>query len=172
MSRTRALIEAYSRTPDQEREAPEQGASEADRKDGEEALLRALDFLDTCLLPLEAESQRPHDSVDGAGAAIASSAEVEAPHSTWHLPRGLLYWLSVAAAASVTWRLSGSVLHSAVAVLTASASVILLELALRTIDPHAARRLGLARGRSDALIYGSAGVGLGIAGGIAIAYFV
>jgi hypothetical protein len=172
VSRTRALIEAYSRTPDQEREAPEQGgASEADREDREEALVRALDFLDACLLPLDADFPRRLDSLDGAGAAIAS-AEIEAPHSTWHLPRGLLYWLSVAGAASVTWRLSGSVLHSAVAVLTASASVILLELALRTIDPRAARRLGLARGRSDALIYGAAGVGLGIAGGIAIAYFV
>jgi hypothetical protein len=87
------------------------------------------------------------------------------------VPRGLIYWLSVAAAASVTWRLNGSLLDSAIAALIASAAVILLELVLRTIDPRIARRLGLARGRFDVVMYG-AGAALGIAAGIAIAYLV
>jgi hypothetical protein len=167
VSRARALIEAYSSTPDQQRERGEAGNTA--REEGEAAIVRALDFLDSCLLPLPDD---PSSSLERrTQAAAARPATIEPTHSAWRLPRGLLYWLSVAGAAGVTWRASGSLLHAAIAALLASAVIILLELALRTIDPRIARRLGLARARPDALMYG-AGALLGVAGGIAIAYLV
>ena len=174
MSRSRALIEAYASPPDQRREAPGQGATpETDREDGEDAVVRAFDFLDSCVLPLEAHPARALEQTDESTAAAGSvsAPTVEPKHSAWRVPRGLVYWVSVAAAASITWRVSASLLDSAIAALTASAVVILVELALRTIDPRIARRLGLARGRSDAVMY-AAGAVLGIAAGIAIPYLL
>jgi hypothetical protein len=172
MSCSRALIEAYASPPNQRREAPGQGATpETAREDGEDAVVRAFDFLDSCVLPLEAHPARSLEQSGESTAALVRLPTVEPKHSAWRLPRGLVYWLSVAAAAAITWRLSASLLDSAIAALTASAVVILAELALRTIDPRIARRLGLARGRSDALMY-AAGAVLGIAAGIAIPYLL
>jgi hypothetical protein len=169
VSRARALIEAYSSTPDQQRERGE--AEKTPREEGEAAIVRALDFLDSCLLPLADDPSSSLERRTQAAAAVAPPVAIEPTHSAWRLPRGLLYWLSVAGAAGLTWRLSASLLRAAIAALLASAVIILLELALRTIDPRIARRLGLARGRSDALMYG-AGALLGVAGGVAIAYLV
>jgi hypothetical protein len=174
MSRSRALIEAYASPPDQRHEASAQDAPpEGDRGIDEDALVRAFDFLDSCVLPLEAHParalQRPGESTRVADSVSLPTAEPK--HSAWRLPRGLVYWLSVAAAATITWRLSTSLLDSAIAALTASAVVILVELALRTIDPQIARRLGLARERSDAVMY-AAGAALGIGAGIAIPYLL
>jgi hypothetical protein len=172
MSRSRALIEAYASPPDQRHEASAQDAlPEGDRDIDEDAVVRAFDFLDSCVLPLEAHPSRALQQPDES-TPVADSVSlpiVEPKHSAWRLPRGLIYWLSVAAAATITWRLTTSLLDSAIAALTASAVVILVELALRTIDPRIARRLGLARGRSDAVMY-AAGAALGVGAGIAIPY--
>ena len=144
MSRTRALIEAYSSTPDQQRQRGKGGTTDPEER--EAALARALDFLDSCLRSL---TDAPTSSLEPPAelpAAVAPPQAVAPKLSAWRLPRGLIYWLSVGGAASVTWRLSGSLLRAAIAALLASAAIILLELALRTIDPRIARRLGLARG--------------------------
>jgi hypothetical protein len=169
VSRTRALIEAYSSTPDQQRERGEGGATDPEER--EAALARALDFLDSCLRSLTDAPMSSLERPAELAAAVAPPQAIEPKHPAWRLPRGLIYWLSVGGAASVTWRLSASLLRAAIAALVASAAIILLELALRTIDPRIARRLGLARGRSDALMYGAAAL-TGVAGGIAIAYLV
>jgi hypothetical protein len=175
MSRSRALIEAYASPPDQRHEASAQDAlHEGDREIDEDAIVRAFDFLDSCVLPLEAHPSRAVQQPDEESTPAADSVSlpiVEPKHSAWRLPRGLIYWLSVAAAATITWRLTTSLLDSAIAALTASAVVILVELALRTIDPRIARRLGLARGRSDAVMY-AAGAALGVGAGIAIPYLL
>jgi hypothetical protein len=173
MSRSRALIEAYASTPDQRLvEVSGRGATpETDREDGEEALVRTLDFLDSCLLPFEAEPATALEQPGETTAVADPMPTVEPKHWAWRVPRGLVYWLSVAAAASITWRATASLLESAIAALTASAVVILVELALRAIDPRIARRLGFARGRSDALMC-AAGAVLGIAAGVAIPYLL
>ena len=169
MSRTRALIEAYSSTPDQQRQRGKGGTTDPEER--EAALARALDFLDSCLHSLADAPTSSFERPAEPAAAVAPPQAIEPKYSAWRLPRGLIYWLSVGGAASVTWRLSASLLRAAIAALVASAAIILLELALRTIDPRIARRLGLARGRSDALMYGAAALA-GVAGGIAIAYLV
>lgn len=171
MSRSRALIEAYSSTPVPKAEtAKRTHAGEATPEAGDAAVVRALDFLDACLRPFtdldpRSSPERPAE----LDVAVAPPQAVAPKHFAWRLPRGLIYWLSVGGAASASWRLSASLLRTAIAALLASAAVILLELALRTIDPRIARRLGLARGRSDVLMYGAAALA-GVAGGIAIAY--
>jgi uncharacterized protein YjeT (DUF2065 family) len=197
VSRSRALIEAYALTPDRQREAPQRGGlAEPASEEGEgNAIVQALDFLDSCVLPFTeqdpsrytgpAEDTVGPTTVDGpttvevpdSTAAAASSAprarEQALPpkHSAWRVPRGLIYWLSIGAAASTMWRQSSSLLQVAIAALVASALVIVLELALRMINPRIARRLGLARGQSDAAMYG-AGAVLGLVAGIAIVYLV
>jgi hypothetical protein len=176
VSRTRALIEAYALTPEQQREAQERtrNANES-QDDSEAALVRALDFLDSCLRPLtETGAGRTHEEAAVTGVATAAAAPpaaLEPRHSAWRLPRGLVYWLGVVAAASVTWRMSASLLDAAIAGLLASAAIIILEIVLRMIDPRVARRLGLARGRAGALMYGASAF-FGVAAGIAIAYLV
>ena len=173
MSRSRALIEAYASAPDRQREGREQSENaDLNPEDSDAGLVRALDFLDSCVLPFSEAD--PAGTLERRVAAAAAAPSPLAPgpkHSAWRVPRGLVYWLNVAAAAGVTWRLTASVVQSVIAALIASAAVILLELVLRMIDPRIARRLGLAEGRSDVAMYGAATI-LGIGGGIAIAYFV
>lgn len=172
MSGNRALIEAYSSRPKEQEETREEDEHAPTRQaEAEAAVVRALDFLDSCVLPFDESDPESATEPPETAAVTAPSATVEPRHSAWRLPRGLLYWVSVAAAAGVTWRLSGSLLDSAIAALVASAAVILLEIGLRTIDPRIARRLGLAQGRFDVVMF-SAAAALGLAAGIAIAYLL
>jgi uncharacterized membrane protein len=167
VSRTRVLIEAYGLPPGREREEQDESRNVATKKDEREAaLVRALDFLDSCLSGFgetdEATVVEPRTEL---------LATPEPKHVALQIPRGLLYWVSVVTAATVSWRLNESLLHAAIASLLASATIIVLEIVLRLIDPRMARRLGLAQGRTDALIY-SAAACFGIAAGAAIAYLV
>jgi hypothetical protein len=166
VSRTRVLIEAYGFAPEREREEQDESRNVALKQgEREAALVRALDFLDSCLTfgeAQEATTVEPHTELP---------ATPEPKHAAWRIPRGLLYWVSVVAAAAVSWRLNKSLLHAATASLLASATIIALEIVLRMIDPRIARRLGLARGRTGAVIYGAAAC-FGIAAGAVIAYLV
>jgi hypothetical protein len=167
VSKTRVLIEAYGLPPKKEREEQDESRNVAIKQDEREAaLVRALDFLDSCLSTFGEAEQ---------ATAVESRTELpatpEPKHVAWRIPRGLLYWMSVVTAATVSWRLNESLLHAAIAWLLASATIIALEIVLRMIDPRIARRLGLAQGRTDAVMYG-AGACFGIAAGTAIAYLV
>jgi hypothetical protein len=159
-------------------------------------LLKALDFLDTCLLP-EARFERglpPADSGARSAAAAdtaASGVTVDVPAlqtaapegpaaapadrnsqaANWRIPRGLLYWFGVGVAGGTTWRLTSSLYEMTVAALAASAALIGLELLLRVIDPRLARRLGFARTQQGASFYG-AGAALGVGTGLVIAHII
>ena len=179
MSRSRALIEAYGLTQNRQREAPRRGdKTSSEERDGNAAIVQALDFLDSCVLPFKEQHPSRHigpaedtvvpNTLEPPGSAAAAGS---AKHSVWRVPRGLIYWLSIGAAASTMWRQSSSLYRVAIAALAASAVIILLELALRMVNPRIARRLGLARVQSDAAMYG-AGAALGLVAGIAIVYLV
>jgi hypothetical protein len=171
VSRTRALIEAYASPPDRGHGAPEQADERGTEDDRDAALRHAFDFVDDCVRGIGERERATHLS-DVAALEVAAAPETPEPrHMAWRVPRGLLYWLSIGAAASIAWRLTTSVLLSAIAALAASAVIILLELVLRMINPRFARRLGLAAGRSDAAMFAAAAL-FGIGAGVAIAYLV
>jgi hypothetical protein len=167
VSRTRVLIDAYGLPPNRERGDQDESRNVATKQDEREAaLVAALDFLDSCLSAYGETDQGT------AAERRTESPETPAPkHEAWRIPRGLLYWMSVVTAATVSWRLNESLLHAAIASLLASATVIALEIVLRMIDPRIARRLGLAQGRTDAVMYGAAAC-FGIAAGAVMAYLV
>lgn len=190
MSRSRAPIEAYGLTQNRQREAPQRGDKTAsEERVGNAAIVQALDFLDSCVLPFKEQHPSRHigpaedtvvpNTVEPPGSAAAAGSpalltrepRLAPKHSAWRVPRGLIYWLSIGAAASTMWRQSSSLYRVAIAALAASAVIILLELALRMVNPRIARRLGLARVQSDAAMYG-AGAALGLVAGIAIVYLV
>jgi hypothetical protein len=193
-SRTRSLIEAYGSTPDQPVEDLEAADPPAAPQQGDPGLLRALEFLDACVLPPPDLGRSPPPpesravSTGGdspglrvamantamqrpAGPAIPESAPTDraSRFAGWQVPRGLLYWLGVGAAAGAAWRLTSSPFGMAVAALAASAVLIGLELLLRMIDPRLAHRLGFARAQRGAAFYG-AGVALGVGTGLAVAH--
>ena len=147
----------------------EQGKRPLRKEDSE--LLRALEFLDACLLPepdvergpprtdSDARSEAAADTAASGvmvddpalqstaapampGTALADHDSRVAPRR--RIPRGLLYWFGVGVAAGATWRLTSSLYETAVAALVVSAVLIGLELLLRLVDPRIARRLGFA----------------------------
>jgi hypothetical protein len=160
-------------------------------------LLKALDFLDACLLPEPHVERRLPPADPGAKSvaatdtaasevtmddpvlqtAAAPAAPAAAPAdrasraANWRIPRGLLYWFGVGVAGGTTWRLTSSLYEMTVAALAASAALIGLELLLRVIDPRFARRLGFARTHEGASFYG-AGAALGVGTGLAIAHII
>jgi hypothetical protein len=188
-SRTRGLIEAYGSTPHEPVEDLEADDAPALPHDGDPGVLSALEFLEACVLPLPDLKRGPPpadpqagptttvaDSADPAMQARAAPAVPDAAPTDrdsrlahWRVPRGLLYWLGVGAAAGAAWRLTSSPFEIAVAALVASAALIGLELLLRLIDPRLARRLGFARARRGAAFYG-ASVALGVGTGLAVAH--
>jgi hypothetical protein len=157
-------------------------------------LLKALDFLDACLLP-EPHVERGLPPADPGAKSVAATdtaaSEVTmddpvlqtaaAPAATpadrasraanWRIPRGLLYWLGGGVAGGTTWRRTSSLYEMTVAALAASAALIGLELLLRVIDPRFARRLGFARTHEGASFYG-AGAALGVGTGLVIAHII
>jgi hypothetical protein len=191
-SRTRSLIEAYGSTPDPPLEDLE-AADPSATPEGDPGLLRALEFLDACVLPPPGlgRSSPPPDTqaistgdsrglrVAAANAAVQTPAGPAIPDSAptdrdsrfagRQVPRGLLYWLGVGAAAGAAWRLTTSPFGMAVAALVASAILIALELLLRMIDPRFAHRLGFARAQRGTAFYG-AGLALGVGTGLAVAH--
>jgi hypothetical protein len=169
---------------------------EAARKEHSD-LLKALEFLDACLLP-ETYAERGLPPADWDAKSIAAAeptasggivddpalqtaaapaAPAAAPAvrdsraGNWRIPRGLLYWFGVGVAGATTWRLTSSLYELAVAALAASAALIGLELLLRVIDPRLARRLGFARAHQGASFYG-AGAVLGVGTGLLIAHII
>lgn len=190
-SRTRDLIEAYGSTPDEPVEDLEADDAPALSHHGDPGVLSALEFLEACVLPLPdlERGPPPADSQEGPTTTVADSAGLQktmadapavpdsAPRgrdsrlARWRVPRGLLYWLGVSAAAGAAWRLTSSPFEIAVAALVASAALIALELLLRVIDPRLARRLGFARARRGAAFYG-ASVALGVGTGLAVAHIM
>jgi hypothetical protein len=157
-------------------------------------LLKALEFLDACLL-LETYAERglpPADSdarsiaaaettasgvtvddpaLQTTAATAAAPAVRDSRAANWRIPRGLLYWFGVGVAGGTTWRLTSSLYELTVAALAASAALIGLELLLRVIDPRLARRLGFARTQQGASFYG-AGAALGVGTGLVIAHII
>jgi hypothetical protein len=157
-------------------------------------LLKALEFLDACLL-LETYAERGLPPADSDARSIAAAettasgvtvddpalqttaAPAAAPAvrdsraANWRIPRGLLYWFGVGVAGGTTWRLTSSLYELTVAALAASAALIGLELLLRVIDPRLARRLGFARAHQGASFYG-AGAVLGVVAGLVIAHII
>jgi hypothetical protein len=151
--------------------------------------LKALEFLDACLLPEPDVERGPPAADPGAKSDTAASgvmvddpalqstaAPALADHESrvaprWRIPRGLLYWFGVGVAAGATWRLTSSLYEMAVAALAASAALIGLELLLRMVDPRVARRFGFARTHRGATFYG-AGALLGLGTGLAVAHIV
>ena len=197
-SRTRGLIEAYGLTPDEPVEDLEADDGPALPHDGDPGVLSALQFLENCVRPLPefkrgpspADSQAgPTTTVaDSTGSQVAiseaamqtratpavrdaTSTDRDSRFAHWKVPRGLLYWLGVGAAAGAAWRLTSSAVEIAIAALLASAVLIGSELLLRVIDPRLARRLGFARSRRGAAFYG-ASVALGVGTGLAVAHIV
>jgi len=158
-------------------------------------LLKALEFLDACLLPEpDVERSPPPPEQPTAPVAAAAAARVRvyerplrttaapaaldsapADHDSrvahWRIPRGLLYWFGVGVAGGATWRLTSSLYEMAVAALAASAALIGLELFLRVFDPRLARRLGFARTQRGAVFYG-AGAVLGLGTGLAVTHIM
>jgi hypothetical protein len=172
----------------------EQGDRALHKEDSE--LLQALEFLDACLLlEPDVEESPPSAEVDAKPAPVADTAasrvEVDDPalqttaaaaldsapaaHDSrvarWRIPRGLLYWSGVGAAAGATWRLTSSLYEMTVAALVASATLIALELLMRAVDPRLARRLGFARTQRGAMFYG-AGAALGLGTGLAVTHIM
>ena len=153
------------------------GQEAGNRTKEDSGLLRALEFLDTCLLPEPAverspppaELAQPAPVSDPAASPLTvgdpglrptardSTPEVHVSRfAHWRIPHGLLYWVGVGVAAGTTWRLTSSLYDMTIAALVASAALIGLELLLRTVDPRLARRLGFARMRRRATFYGPA----------------
>lgn len=197
-SRAQDLIEAYASTP--ERESPEdRDTVEAppSRPNADAAVLSTLDVLHAWVVaPLGPEPGAASAVKDEAAADVDTPGAQEVPAApvspataaetvavaparaplrsrikAWRLPHGLLYWLTVGAAASATWRLSSSLYSTVVAALVASAAVIVFELLLRAIDPRIARRLGLAHAPYGRTIY-AAGALLGLATGVAATHIL
>jgi hypothetical protein len=160
-------------------------------------LLKALDFLDACLLPephverglppadpgakfvATAETTASGVTVDdhplqtaaAPAAPAAAPADQDSRAANRRIPRGLLYWFGVGIAGGATWRLTSSLYEMTVAALAASAALIGLELLLRLIDPRLARRLGFARPHQGSSFYG-AGAVLGVGTGLVIAHII
>jgi hypothetical protein len=167
------------------------GQEAGNRTKEDSGLLRALEFLDACLLPEPnverspplPEVAKPAPEADPASrvkvddpelrpTALASRPNVHASRfARLRIPHGLLYWFGVGIAAGTTWRLTSSLYDMTIAALVASAALIGLELLLRTMDPRLARRLGFARMRRRATFYG-AGAVLGLGTGFVAAHFV
>jgi hypothetical protein len=161
------------------------------RKEDSE-LVKALEFLDACLLPepdVERSPSPPEQPAPVAATAASRVRMYERPLRTtsaaldsappandsrvarWRIPRGLLYWFGVGVAGGATWRLTSSLYEMAVAALAASAALIGLELLLRVLDPRLARRLGFARTQRGAMFYG-AGAVLGLGTGLAVTHIM
>ncbi len=195
-SRTRGLIEAYASTPDRQIDADRETAEATTvPRSPDPAILAALDFLDSCVAsPLGVDmgtsaapaagavvGNGPRAAVPAVARALPTTAETEtlAPararrrygFAAWRLPSGQLYWLTVGAAASATWRSSSSLYLTAVAALVASAALIVVELLLRAIDPRIARLLGLARAREGTALYATSAI-LGLATGVVAVYLL
>jgi hypothetical protein len=154
---------------------------------------RALDFLDSCLelaavtsTPITAPAapaveEAPKQRVELVESSPREPTNEQAiprrPHpapqlvSRVRLPRGVLYWLAVGVAGSFAWRSSSSLYDAAVAALAASATVIVVELVLRTVNPRIARHLGLARPETRVMLY-TAGALLAVMTGVAVSYIV
>ena len=172
----------------------EQGDRALHKEDSE--LLKALEFLDAWLVPEpDVERGPPPPEPDAKPAPRATTAaaavrvddpplQITAPapldsappaHDSrvahWRIPRGLLYWFGVGAAAGATWRLTSSLFDMTIAGLAASAALIGLELLLRAFDPRLARRLGFARPQRGAMFYG-AGAVLGLGTGLAVTHIM
>jgi hypothetical protein len=155
-------------SPEEEHTATDEDAGTTTEEDRDASLIRALDFIESCLAPFGDAENEPSATVD----VPEEWPAVPYPkHTAWRIPRGFLYWLIVGAAAVIAWRLTESITRAAIAALLASAIVMMLEIVLRMVDPRIARRLGLARGRSGAVLFGASAF-LGVAAGIAIAYLV
>jgi hypothetical protein len=166
------------------------GQEAGNRTKEDSGLLRALDFLDSCLLPEPdverslplPEVAKPAPAADPASwvtvdeptlrpTALASTPEVRVSRfARLRIPHGLLYWFGVGVAAGTSWRLTSSLYDMTIAALVASAALIGLELLLRTVDPRLARRLGFARMHRTATFYG-AGTMLGLGTGLVAAHF-
>jgi hypothetical protein len=163
------------------------------RKEDSE-LLKALEFLDACLLPRPDVERKPPPPGQPAPVATAAAPRVRvddpplqttsasaaldsapADHdlrvARWRIPRGLLYWFGVGVAGGATWRLTSSLYDMTVAALAASAVLIGVELFLRVFDPRLARRLGFARTQRGAVLYG-AGAVLGLGTGLAVTHIM
>lgn len=168
------------------------GQEPGNRAKEDSGLLRALEFLDTCLLPEPdverspplPEVAKPAPVADAAASpltladpglrltALDSTPEVHVSRfARLRIPHGLLYWFGVGVAAGTTWRLTSSLYDMTIAALVASATLIGVELLLRTMDPHLARRLGFARMHRRTSFYG-AGAVLGLGTGLVAAHFV
>jgi hypothetical protein len=176
---------------------PEAAEAVSPPRGADAAVLSALEFLDFCVAPsfLVDSVSRPAARTGEITAGSATAARyAPAPPSravpaaktsvpdpararprsvrvAWRVPPGLLYWLTVAAATAITWRLGSSFYRVAVAALAASAAVIVIELILRAIDPRIARRLGLASASTSTAFYGVA-VLLGLGTGVAVGYIL
>jgi hypothetical protein len=167
------------------------GQEQGNRTKEDSGLLRALEFLDTCLLPEPNVERSPPPpevakpapvadpaasplTVDDPGlrpTPLGSMPEVHVSRfAGFRIPHGLLYWFGVGVAAGTTWRLTSSLYEMTIAALVASAALIGLELLLRTVDPRLARRLGFARMHRRATFYG-AGAVLGVGSGLVAAHF-
>jgi hypothetical protein len=154
------------------------GQEPGNRTKEDSGLLRALEFLDACLLPepdverspslpevtkpAPAADRASRVTVDDPGlqpTALASTPEVHVSRfARLRIPHGLLYWAGVGVAAGTTWRLTSSLYDMTIATLSASAVLIALELLLRTVDPRLARRLGFARMHRRTTFYGAGAV--------------
>jgi hypothetical protein len=166
------------------------GQEAGNRTKEDSGLLRALEFLDACLLPEPdversplPEVAKPAPEADPVSrvkmddpelrpTALGSTPDVHVSRfARLRIPHGLLYWLGVGVAAGTTWRLTSSLYDMTIVALVVSAALISLELLLRTVDPRLARRLGFARMRRRATFYG-AGAVLGLGTGLVAAHFV
>jgi hypothetical protein len=166
------------------------GQEAGNRTKEDSGLLRALEFLDACLLPepdVERSPSLPEVTKPAPAADPASRVTVDDPglqptarasrrelrgsrFARLRIPHGLLYWFGVGVAAGATWRLTSSRYDMTIAALGASAALIAVELLLRTVDPRLARRLGFARMRRRTTFYGASAV-LGLGTGLVAAHF-
>ena len=166
LARASDLVEPYAVSRRRKDRATDEDARTTTEEDQDASLIRAFDFIESCIGPFGDAGNEPTPAVDPA-----EDWSAYPKHTAWRIPPGLLYWLTVVAAAVIARRMTGSITRAVIAALLASATIMVLEIVLRMIDPRIARRLGLARGRSDAVLFGASAF-LGAASGIAIAYLL